>query len=119
MKLAPTVPVGLQDLKLITLLTSIVNVLKIHPDHQCYTTTAVWQVPFMLQIPQAGNSQPRNIKPQIVRLGNAVLTEEPETVLEWGAGITWVWQGNSTVKILNQAGLVEGVRYTLTFEVVG
>ena len=48
MRLAPTVPVGLADLKLITLLTSVVKCLKIQPDHQCYTVTAVWKVPFVL-----------------------------------------------------------------------
>jgi len=119
MRLAPTVPVGLQDNKLITLLTSIVNCLKNQPDHQCYTMTAVWKVPFILTIPQAGNTQPRNTKPNIIRLGNAVVTDAPETILEWGNATNWVWQGNSVVKILNQAGLLEGVRYTLTFEVVG
>jgi hypothetical protein len=118
MRLAPTVPVGLQDLKLITLLTSVVKCLKNQPDHECYTMTVVWQVPFLLLIPERGNTQPRNIKPNIIRLGNAVLTEKPETVVEWGAATNWVWQGNSQVKILNQAGLLEGVRYTLTFEVV-
>jgi len=118
MRLAPTVPVGLQDVKLITLLTAIVKCLKIQPDSQCYTVTVVWKVPFVLQIPEAGNTQPRNIKPNIIRLGNAVLTAAPETIVEWGAATNWVWQGNSVVKILNQAGLVEGVRYTLTFEVV-
>lgn len=118
MKLAPTVPVGLQDMKLITLLTSIVKCLKIHPDHQCYTLTTVWTAPFILTIPPAGNPQPRNLKPDIIRLGNAVVTDVPETPVEWGS-TTWAWQGNSVVKIINQAGLVEGVRYTLTFEVVG
>lgn len=118
MRLAPTVPVGLKDLKLITLLTSIVKCLKNHPDHECYTVTVVWQVPFTLLVPERGNTQPRNIKPNIIRLGNAVLASNPETVVEWGAATNWVWQGNSQVKILNQAGLLEGVRYTLTFEVV-
>lgn len=118
MKLSPTVPVGLKDSKLITLLTTLVNVLKYHPDHQCYTVTAVWRVPFILTIPPAGNPQPRNIRPATVRLASAVLTEAPETTLEWGA-TTWYWRGNSIVRILNQAGLVEDVRYTLTFEVVG
>ena len=119
MRLAPTVPVGLQDPKVITLLTNIVKCLKIQLDHQCYTTTAVWKVPFVLSIPQSGSSSPRNVKPNIVRLGNAVLTELPETVVQYGASCTWQWQGGDTVKITDQAGLVEGVRYTLTFEVVG
>lgn len=119
MRLAPTLPVGLEDLKLITYLTAVTKCLKNQPDIQCYTTTVVWTVPFILQIPQNSNASPRVTKPLIVRLGNAVLTEAPETVVEWGAGITWVWQGSNTVKILNQQGLVENVRYTLTFEVVG
>lgn len=113
MKLTPTVPVGLQDNKLITYLTQVARALKNHPDHQCYTVTVVWTVPFVLQALET-----QNVRPSIVRLGNAQLTNAPETVVEWGAGTTWLWQGNGQIKILNQAGLLEGVKYTLTWEVV-
>ena len=118
MKLAPTVPVGLKDAKLITLLTAVAKCLKLHPDHQCYNVTVIWKVPYLLEITPAGDPQPRNIKPQVVRLASCVVTNAPDTPIDFGA-TTWSWQGGNRVKITNQSGLVEDVKYTLTFEVVG
>lgn len=118
MRNVPIVPVGLDDAKLTQFLTNVVKVLKSAPDVQCYTVTVVWQVPYLLSVP-TGQPSPRTAPPTVVRLSRAVLFAEPETPVEWGSGITWTWQGRDTVKIINQAGLVEGVKYELTFEVLG
>ena len=118
MKYVPIVPVGLQDPKLNQFLTNVVKALRSAPDLQCYTVTVVWKTPFDLPIP-TGQPTPRTSSPSIVRLGRAVVSAEPETVVGWGASTLWTWQGNDTVKILDQSGLVEGVKYELTFEVIG
>jgi len=118
MRTIPTVPNGLKDQKLIQFLVAVVRALRAAPDLQCYNRTAVWATPFVLSIPD-GSGTPRPSPPTIVRLGRAVLSSEPETVVGWGASTLWTWQGNDTVKILDQSGLVEGVKYELTFEVIG
>lgn len=118
MKYAPVVPIGVKDQKLTLFLTVAARALGLLPDHQCYTNTVVWTLPFRLLIPSY-YGVPRTTQPQIVRLGRAVLDSDPSTVVQWGASTTWVWKGNDTVSILDQAGLVEGVKYQLTWEVIG
>lgn len=118
MRIVPTVPNGLADQKLIQFLTAVVRALRAPPDVRCYNRVAVWKVPFTLTIPD-GSGTPRPTPPAIVRLGRAVLSSEPATVVGWGASTTWSWQGNDSVSIIDQSGLVEGVKYDLTFEVVG
>lgn len=118
MKFVPIVPVGLDDPKLTQFLTNMVKSLKAVQEAQCYTVTVVWKTPFDLPVP-TGQPTPRTTPPIVVRLARAVLFSEPETVVGWGASTTWSWRGNDTVRITDQAGLVEGVKYSLTFEVVG
>lgn len=118
MKYVPVVPVGLDDPKLTQYLTNVTKALRSVQDAQCYTVTVVWRVPFDLPVP-TGQPTPRTSSPVLVRCGRAVLSAEPETPVQWGADTTWSWRGADTVRIFNQGGLVEGVKYELTFEVIG
>lgn len=118
MRIVPILPVGIKDEKLIKFLTDVVKSLRGVTDTACYTLTTAWQVPFTLAIPTLW-PLPRQVSPQIVRLGRAVLLNEPSTPVYWGASTTWAWRGGNSVEIFDQEGLVQGVQYTLTYEVVG
>lgn len=117
MRFIPTIPVGVGDQKLIQLFTGILKNLANVLDCSVYTSEVVWKVPFDLQVPTAGNI-PRLTSPEIVRLARVVPVLSPDDVVHFGA-TTWKWQGANTVRITDQDGLVESVKYRLTFEVVG
>lgn len=119
MRIVPIPPGGITDQKLLKFFTDVVKALKSIPDIQCYSATAVWAVPFDLYIPMQTTPTPRQGQPDIVRLGRATLAADPTTVVSApNGGTTWQWRGNDIVRILDQPGLVEGVRYNLVFEVV-
>lgn len=117
MRITPILPVGISPQPLVKFLTEVVRSLKLLPDVQCYTSVVTWKVPFNLSIPPS-YPLPRQGPPKIVRLGRAVLVSSPITPVYWGASTTWVWLGNNAVSILDQEGLVEDVKYELTYEVI-
>jgi hypothetical protein len=77
----------------------------------------VWHVPFSLQVPTFGNTT-RTSSPQIVRLGRAAVSGDQLTPVHFGA-CSWQWNGDGSVQILDVDGLVDGVKYQLTFEAIG
>lgn len=117
MRYVPRLPVGFTDLKLIRVLNEIIRALTNVLDLSTYTITTVWNVPFDLTVPVAGNL-PRNTSPDIVRVARAFPTDDTETVVHFGA-TSWKWLGANQVRITDVDGLVAGVKYTLVFEVVG
>lgn len=117
MRTVPIVPVGLQDQKLIKYLTDSTRCLTSVPDIRWYTSVTTWVTPFDLAIPLGDNVQ-RQGQPVEVRLARAVVYNSPQTPIDWGAGINWDWRGKDTVRIYYQQGLVENVKYQLTFMVV-
>jgi len=117
---APQPPSGLgrEHQSLLKFLTDVSKCLNTAPDLNFYSSTVVWSPPFDLLCPlPSGNT--RIGQPVGITLARATLVSDPTTVVSWGAGTTWVWRGNDTARILDQAGLVEGVRYNLVFQVVG
>jgi hypothetical protein len=117
MRYVPRLPVGFTDLKLIRLFNELIRALSNVLDCNTYKITRVWSVPFSLSVPVAGD-MPRNTPPDIVRVARAFPTDDPLTVVHFGA-TAWTWQGANQVQITDVDGLVEGVKYTLVFEVVG
>lgn len=118
MRSVPVLPVGVvKETSLVAFFTAILRNLTTVLDYSVYTNTVVWKAPFDLYIP-SGDSQARQTRPKIVRLGNAVVVNDVETPVDFGA-TGWTWKGGDNVKIFAQAGLVEGVKYDLTWEVVG
>lgn len=117
MRIVPRLPVGFTDLKLIRLFNEIIRALSNVLDLTTYSVTRVWSVPFDFQVPVAGNVA-RNTPPDIVRVGRAFPTDDPQTVVHFGA-TAWQWLGANQVRITDVDGLVEGVKYTLVLEVVG
>lgn len=117
MRQVPRLPVGFTDLKLIRILNEIIRALTNVLDLNTYNVTRVWQVPFNLQVPVAGNVA-RNTPPDVVRVSRAYPTDDPETVVHFGS-TAWKWLGANQVQITDVDGLVQGTKYTLVFEVVG
>jgi hypothetical protein len=118
MKGAPQPPRGVKDQTLLKFLTDVSKVLNSAVDVNKYSVTVNWSPPFDLSCPlPSGNT--RTEQPDGIILLRAVLVSDPATVVSWGASTTWTWRGDNTARILDQAGLVEGVRYTLVFQVVG
>jgi hypothetical protein len=115
-RFVPTLPVGFTDTKLIKLFTDILRCLSNVLESNTYTVETVWRVPFVLQIPTAGNVR-RTEEPSIVRLGRAIVSTDLQAVVHFGA-CNWQWVGNGNVQINDVDGLVNGVKYKLTFEVV-
>lgn len=120
MKGAPQPPTGLgrEHQALLKFLTDVSKCLNTLPDVNLYSVKVVWKAPFELVCPlPSGNT--RIGQPTGITLARATLVTDPTTVISWGAGTTWTWLGDDTARILDQAGLVEGVRYNLVFQVVG
>src|ERR1700754_1436392 len=108
MRGAPQPPNGVKDQTLLNFLTDVSKVLNSAPDVNTYSSTVVWKAPFDLYCPlPSGNA--RAGQPDGIILLRATLASAPETVVSWGAGTTWTWRGADTARILDQAGLVEGV----------
>ena len=80
-------------------------------DYSVVTVEKTWSTPFDLALPARAGG----VSPQIVRLGRAVVADG--SPVHFGA-TTWTWTG-AAVRISDIDGLVPGVSYKLTFEVIG
>lgn len=116
MRNVPTLPFGLEDVKLIRVLTAILRCLENVLESNTYTVEMVWRVPFKLQVPTS-NNQKRMVSPTIVRLARASVSNDLTTPVHFGA-VTWEWDGAGSVNITDVDGLVNGVKYRLVFEAV-
>lgn len=117
MRFPPSLPVGIGDQKTIKLFTDIIRSLTGVLDLNTYKLTVVWNPPITLSIPTFGNMS-RSSSPDIVRCARAVDTSSRTTPVHFGATF-WSWVGDGSVRIDDVDGLVAGVKYELTFEVVG
>jgi hypothetical protein len=117
MRNSPHLPVAIPDPALNRFLTSVQACLASVVDLILYEDTVVWKPPYRLFIPLR-NAQTRPVQPKIVELGRAVVINEPETPVHFGA-TTWRWDSTNQITIIDQAGLVEGVRYSLVYKVIG
>lgn len=117
MRFTPKLQTGAIDVKLVKVFTDILKTLASVLDCNTYPTTLVWNPPFDLAVPTAGN-MPRTTSPDIVRVARAVDPANPTAPVHFGA-TSWTWLGNGSVRITDVDGLVSGVKYNLVFEVVG
>jgi hypothetical protein len=117
MRFTPAITTNVQDGAVRQLLEYVFRLLKVVPEYNIYKSTQVWHVPFNLQVNTNANTT-RIVSPDVVRVGRALLTGDLQTPVYTGS-VLWLWRGNGQVQILDVAGLVDGVSYDLTFEVVG
>lgn len=118
MKGVPQLPHGLEDPRLVRLLTDMLKNLTNVLDSNLYTFDEVtWQVPFDFYVPTAGNV-PRTTSPGVVELKRAIAVGDPTTPVHFGA-TAWNWRGGGQVRVTDVDGLVAGTKYQLTFQVVG
>lgn len=117
MRNTPHIPVGVVDPKVNRFMTGVQACLQAVLDLNVYEATLAWKAPYELFIPlQAGMI--RNTPPKIVELGRASIVNEPDTPVHFGA-TTWKWVSYDRVLVLDQAGLVEGIKYNLVYKVIG
>jgi len=117
MRNTPNLPVTIADQSLNRFLTGVQACLLSVVDLIIYEDTVVWHPPYRFFVPLR-NAKLRLEQPKIIELGRAVIVNEPETPVHFGA-TTWKWQSNNQVTVIDQAGLVEGVRYSLVYKVIG
>lgn len=117
MRFVPKLQTGIVDLKLVKIFTDILKNLASVLDYNTYPTTIVWNPPFDLAVPTAGN-MPRTTSPDIVRVARAVDPSNPTVPVHFGA-TSWTWLGNGSVRVTDVDGLATGVKYNLVFEAVG
>jgi hypothetical protein len=117
MRFVPAITTGIKDGQVRQLFESLFRILIGLPQTDIYKFTKVWHVPFDMTVPTSGNA-PRISAPAIVRLGRAVAVGDEITPVHTGS-VLWTWAGSNQVTIQDAAGLVDGVTYELTFEVLG
>jgi hypothetical protein len=116
MRFTPHITSGIKDSQVRQLFEFVFKLFAGLLDYNLYTVTAVWKVPFVLDVPVASGA-PRVVSPAVVRVGRAIAVGDEQTPVHTGS-VLWTWKGNGQVNIADVAGLVENVKYTLTFEVV-
>lgn len=116
MKFVPAITTGIKDLQVRQLFEFVLRLLGSVVQYDLYKLTTVWHVPFKLSVPTTG-LQLRTTPPAVVRLGRAVAIGDEITPVYTGS-VLWTWGGDGSVTIQDVEGLVAGVKYELTFEVV-
>lgn len=116
MRFTPRITTGIKDPQVRQLFEFVLKLLGAVVQYDLYRLRAVWHVPFVLNVPTFGNNI-RNVGPDVVRLGRAVAVGDEITPVYTGS-VLWTWQGDNQVLIQDVAGLVDGVTYDLTFEVL-
>lgn len=116
MRFVPAITTNIVDGVVRQLFEFVFRLLGNVPEYNIYKSTVVWHVPFDMNVPTNGNTL-RVVSPDVVRLGRAVATGDSLTPVYTGS-VLWAWQGGGQVRILDVAGLVDGVKYDLVFEVV-
>lgn len=115
MRFTPTITSGIKDAVIRQALEFIFRLLGRVPEYNIYKYRTVWHVPYLMAVPTNGNTQ-RVLSPDVVRVGRALAVGDEITPVYAGA-VLWKWTG-SQVEIQDVEGLVDGVTYDLTFEVV-
>lgn len=116
MRFTPQLTNNLKDAAARQLFEFIFKLLGNVIQYDIYKSRVVYHVPFKLAVPTTGNN-PRIKTPDIVRLGRALAVGDEVTPVYTGS-VLWRWLGGSQVSIDDVEGLVDGVTYDLTFEVL-
>lgn len=115
MKFIPGLTNGIQDPLVKQLFEFVLGLLRSVLQYDLYKCTVTWHTPFFLDVPVRG--KPRTTPPDVVRVGTARAVGTEQTPVHTGS-VLWLWSSGGRVNILDVAGLVDGVKYELTFEVV-
>lgn len=116
MRFIPAITNGIKDGQVRQLLELIFQLLGRVPEYNIYKYRAVWHVPYRMAVPTGGNTL-RVVSPDVVRVGRALAVGDETTPVYTGS-VLWKWLGGGQIEIQDVQGLVDGVTYDLTFEVL-